>query len=226
MEVTRGYAFVWKEEGFSGEEIRPALRRVLADLSQGRQQEHEARKAMARTLALETGMPDEMLWEPFLVPAEPMAWACLRPGGQWLAVNDNVTECGTSEPEAAMEAADSYARAFSAPALVCGVYGSCFSTWAYVHPGMRLRACRLGGRPAGYFGSCPREYRQLPEFLCPFLTSEGVGELERLWLKEFPQEEDRLKAITALLGLALYDRDLEPPPAGTRLTWIQAEKHE
>ena len=74
MEVTRGYAFVWKEEGFSGEEIRPALRRVLADLSQGRQQEHEARKAMARAFALETGMPDEMLWEPFLVPAVLRRW--------------------------------------------------------------------------------------------------------------------------------------------------------
>lgn len=36
MGITRGYAFAWKEEGFSREEVRPALRRVLADLALGR----------------------------------------------------------------------------------------------------------------------------------------------------------------------------------------------
>ncbi len=226
MGITRGYAFAWKEEGFSREEVRPALRRVLADLALGRQKEHEAQKAMVRAFALEAGVPDELLWEPFLLPGTPAAWACYRPGAPWLAVNDNVTECGAREPELLLEAADRYARAFGAPALVCGVYDSGFSTWAYAHPGMRLRVCRLGGWPLEYFSDCPRERRQLPEFLCPFLTSEGVAQLEELWMKRFSREEERLEGLAALLGTRLYDRDREAPPAGTELICVQMDKNE
>ena len=226
MGTTRGYVFVWKEEGFSREEIQPALLRVLAGLALGRQQEHEAKKAMVRAFALESGMPDEMLWEPFLLPGSPEAWACYRPDARWLAVNDNVTECGTNEPEISMETAELYAEFFGAPALVCSVYDSGFSTWAYVHPGVRLRAYRLGGWPLEYFDHCTREQRQMPDFLCPFLTYAEVGQLAKLWLERSACEEDRIAGLARLLHTCLYDREMGDPPADVELLQVQTDKPE
>jgi len=226
MGTTGGYVFVWREEGFSREETFAALRRVLRDMSHGCQQTYEAEKALMREMVQWAGLPGEMLWESFLRTHDPAAWACWSPDARWLAVNDNVTTEGVEQPEHALAAAERYAKAFKAPCLVCGLYDSDYSTLAYVHPVMGFRTYRLGGRPEGYCEVCGREQRQLPEFLCPFLTEEGEEELIALWLERYLCEEDRLARLARLLGTVLYDREREAPPAGMELLTVGPEELE
>ena len=82
MGTTRGYVFVWREQGFQPKEIEAALRKVLWDVEHGRQQEYAARKALMRELVQSAGLPGEMLWQPFLRTSEPEAWACLQRGSR------------------------------------------------------------------------------------------------------------------------------------------------
>ena len=226
MGATRGYVFVWREQGFQPAEIRSALRKVLWSVEHGRQQIYAARKALMRELVQSAGLPGEMLWQPFLRTSEPEAWACRRSGSRWLAVNDNVTEDGLEQPEEALETAEQYARAFGAPALVCSVFDSDFSILAYVHPWMHFRAYRLGGRPIGYCEPCTREQRQLPEFLCPFLTDGGEKRLEELWLQRYDCEEDRIADLAGLLGACLYDREAGRLPEDAEILSIRQEELE